>query len=78
MRVSKLIEALQDLPPDYTVDLARLVAVKEDQGYEVILHAPVLGLARDDEQQAIRLVVDAGPHLLKYGEVVPLVITLVT
>jgi len=68
-----LQEALSEYPDAASVELGRLIAAPAsgEQGelYEIILDCPIIGLAYEESSGDLRLIVEAGPHLTKFGKV---------
>lgn len=75
MKVKDLKEALSEHPDDARVELGKLIAVgmpgsnEAGESYELMLDLPIIGLAHDEKGGDLRLVVEAGPWLLKFGKV---------
>jgi hypothetical protein len=76
MKVKDLIEALKEYPKDASVELSTLLGAdlsSEDQAiYEVFLDYPIIGLAYNDKDNDVRLVVSHSPEdkwLKRFGKV---------
>lgn len=71
MKVSALIEALQQESPDATLEVRRVLGItrKDLDSYEVALDSPIVGLAVNDDGSEVMFIIEAGAHLLGLGKV---------
>jgi hypothetical protein len=69
MKVKDLIAALQEHPPDFSVELGKVLAIKEQEAFEVVLDSPIIGLAVNEGEKDLRLVVQADAHVAALGKV---------
>lgn len=80
MKVGQLINELEKLPRGYTLEVSKCMALKKGAdaaaGYEVVFDFPINGLAINDQDGEVRLVVEAteediqrNKHLL--GKMIP-------
>jgi hypothetical protein len=60
MKVKDLIEDLQKLPQDATIELGKLMAldVEQDEAYNFRLDLPIIGIAVSDDHKDALLVVE--------------------
>jgi hypothetical protein len=60
MKVEKVIEILQELPPDYEMCFSDYTAIVcdedgEKEEYFVVLDMPIVGILRNDDTKEVRL-----------------------
>lgn len=71
MTVKELREALLDYPDDASVELGKLMVIKETEdsteAWEVALDSPIVGLAYHAEANDVRLCISPGEGLEAYG-----------
>lgn len=71
MKVKHLIAQLQELPPDASIELTRVLAVDKKLGdaYELRLDFPIIGIATSkDDQDALLLVEYDARYLHRFGK----------
>lgn len=70
MKAKELIEQLQGMPAEATVELGKVLSIDRlnDEGYTVRLDFPIIGLAHDEKTGDIVLVVDHHDSLKHFGE----------
>jgi len=79
MKVSDLRDELKNYPDDASIELGKLIAIGrpgEHEGeFEVILDFPIIGIAHNEKENEIRLIVEANPSLLHFGKVTRIDVT---
>lgn len=78
MKISTLIEYLEDIPDkNWEIVLSKIFAIdaemdngKDPDFYEVILDSPIRGLMYNEDDKEVRFILDNGPAIRKYGEVI--------
>lgn len=69
MKVKDLIAELQALPQDFSIELTKVLALANSTGFEVTLDAPIMGIGVHQEDREVRLIIEAGAHLMGLGKV---------
>jgi hypothetical protein len=60
MKIKKMIEWLQELPPDYEMCFSEYTAIvtdgedSEEEEYFVVLDMPIVGMIKNDETKEVR------------------------
>ena len=68
MKVTKLIEMLKDLPEDFEVCLGKAMAITaENDFYEILLCAPLVGIFTANEDKEVRMLVDYTESTRNFG-----------
>jgi len=74
MKVKELIKALKEYPQNAIIELSTVMGfdVKKEDGYEVVLDLPIIGIAHNEGENDVRLVVAASqkdPWVAKFGKI---------
>jgi len=73
MKVSRMIEFLQELPADMDFVLSKFFRMgeNEDNLYEVILDSPIVGIMSNEEDNEVRLLLDYDiKNMERYGQII--------
>ena len=69
MKVKDLIQHLQELPEDYSVELSKVLTLDDkNDAFEITLDFPIVGLAINDEAKDCNLVVSHDKTLAHFAK----------